>query len=140
MRQGREGIRRSRELKPFELVYSLSPKAFHRVVVEGCVRADDGNLFDYRQRNDEPVKRVAMMKRQRRQRCCLAGLDGQNQKTVLNNAPIKERLKRLVQLIFADADLLANSQYTAGLISLVFADSSIRLRAVELSCASPSTN
>src|SRR5262245_2507572 len=34
----------------------------------------------------------------------MAGLDGQNQKTVLNNAPIKERLKRLVQLIFADAD------------------------------------
>jgi hypothetical protein len=27
-----------------------------------------------------------------------------NQKTVLNNAPIKERLKWLVQLIFADAD------------------------------------
>src|SRR5262245_33644727 len=35
---------------------------------------------------------------------------------------------------------MANSQYTAGLISLVFATSSIRLRAVELSCASPSTN
>jgi hypothetical protein len=30
---------------------------FHQVVVEGCVSADDGNLFDYRLRNDEPVKR-----------------------------------------------------------------------------------
>src|SRR5215831_8391517 len=74
MRQGRERIRRSRE------------KTFHRVVVEGCARADDGNLFDYRLRNDEPVKRVTMMKRQCRQRCRMAGLDRQNQKTDLNNA------------------------------------------------------
>src|SRR5262249_37829093 len=47
---------------------------------------------------------VTMMKRQRRKRCRMAGLDRQNQKTVLNNAPIKERLKRFVQLVFADAD------------------------------------
>jgi hypothetical protein len=58
-------------------------KTFHRVVVESCVSADDGNLFDYRLRNDEPVKWVTMMKRQRRQLCRMAGLDGENQKTVL---------------------------------------------------------
>jgi hypothetical protein len=41
----------------------LSPKTFHRVVVESSISADDGNLFDYRLRNDEPVKWVTMMKR-----------------------------------------------------------------------------
>ena len=68
---------------------SLSPKMFHRVVVESCVSADDRNLFDYRLINDEPVEWVTMMKRQCRKRCRMTGLDGQNQKTVLNNAPIK---------------------------------------------------
>jgi len=34
-------------------------------------------LFDYRLRNDEPVEWVTMMKRQHRQRCRMAGLDGQ---------------------------------------------------------------
>src|SRR5262245_29716208 len=104
MQQGRKRIRRFPELKLFELGYSVSPKTFHWILVEGCVRTDDRNLFNYRLRNYEPVKRVTMMKRQRRQRRRMAGLDRQNQKTVLNNAPIKERLKRLVQLIFAEAD------------------------------------
>src|SRR5215831_6220021 len=128
MRQGRERIRRSRE------------KTFHRVVVEGCARADDGNLFDYRLRNDEPVKRVTMMKRQCRQRCRMAGLDRQNQKTVLNNARSRNDSNGSFSLYLPMLILIATSQYTAGLISFVVAASSIRLRAVELSCASPSTN
>jgi len=128
MRQGRERIRRSRE------------KTFHLVVVEGCARADDGNLFDYRLRNDEPVKRVTMMKRQCRQRCRMAGLDRQNQKTDLNNARSRNDSNGSFSLYLPMLILIATSQYTAGLISFVVAASSIRLRAVELSCASPSTN
>jgi hypothetical protein len=43
MRPGREGIRRFPELKLFELVYSLSPKTFHRV--SGAGRTSEGSVI-----------------------------------------------------------------------------------------------
>src|SRR5262249_41409144 len=103
-------------------------------------RADDGNLFDYCLRNDEPVKRVTMMKMQCRQRCHMAGLDRQNQKTVLIMPRSRNDSNGSFSFYFPILNLMAKFQYTAGLISLVVARSSIRLRAVELSCVSPSTN
>jgi hypothetical protein len=75
------------------------------VRIKRGINAHERQSFDHCLRDQQAVEGIAVMMGQCRQGCRVAHFNGQDEKTVLPDGAVKEDFIRLMQHVFANADL-----------------------------------